>query len=250
MAAADPGRTRHGTIPTVSFSETRRDGACPQRHTLTRTWTAADGCGNSNSCTQTITVLGCEPFAANLINHWKLDETNGNTARDSVGSNDGNLINGPLHTAGIFGEALSLDGLDDCIEVPHSASLNLSNNFSISFWFRPAQTFDATSGRRELLNKHLSSCVALNAATNDGRLVFASHAPVGLAVTVDREAGQATLNWISVAGVRYRVEYKSDLGASQWTALPGEVLATGTLASKEDALGGQQRRFYRVVTSP
>jgi len=40
----------------VSFSESRTDGNCPNNYTLTRTWTATDGCGNTSSATQTITV--------------------------------------------------------------------------------------------------------------------------------------------------------------------------------------------------
>jgi len=41
---------------TVSFSESRGDGNCPNNYTLTRTWTATDACGNTASATQTITV--------------------------------------------------------------------------------------------------------------------------------------------------------------------------------------------------
>lgn len=296
----------------------------------------------------TLTVRTPEPFAARLISHWRLDETNGVVVRDSAGANHGELIEGPLQTGGILGGALSLDGSDDCVEVPHSPSLNLSNHFSISFWFRPAQTLDATSGRRELVNKCLSYCIVLNAATNDGRIVFALnngtpavksttaswpstrwsqivclhdganlwlyvngvleatapagelprvigypllfggdpeqggfyagalddvrlystnlppaaitamfhsgraalYAPTGLALTVLHEAGLATLRWNAVDGVRYRVEYKNNLGASEWIALPGEVTAMGGSASKADALGAHQRRFYRVIALP
>jgi formylglycine-generating enzyme required for sulfatase activity len=40
----------------VIFNETRTDGDCPSRYTLTRTWTATDDCGNSTTETQVITV--------------------------------------------------------------------------------------------------------------------------------------------------------------------------------------------------
>jgi hypothetical protein len=41
--------------PSVTFSDAAT-GVCPQGYSVTRTWTATDDCGNSASCTQTITV--------------------------------------------------------------------------------------------------------------------------------------------------------------------------------------------------
>ncbi|MCH7398915.1 gliding motility-associated C-terminal domain-containing protein, partial [Belliella sp. DSM 107340] len=41
---------------TVSFTETRADGACSNSYILTRTWTAVDECGNETTHVQTITV--------------------------------------------------------------------------------------------------------------------------------------------------------------------------------------------------
>jgi hypothetical protein len=40
----------------LNFEETRVDGSCIDNYTLTRTWTGVDGCGNSSSAAQTITV--------------------------------------------------------------------------------------------------------------------------------------------------------------------------------------------------
>ncbi|MEX0329778.1 MAG: hypothetical protein AB3N64_00005, partial [Puniceicoccaceae bacterium] len=40
----------------ISYSEVRTDGNCPENYTLTRTWTATDNCGNTDTCTQVITV--------------------------------------------------------------------------------------------------------------------------------------------------------------------------------------------------
>ena len=41
---------------TVTFSDTVANGTCAQERTITRTWTAADDCGNSTNNTQTISI--------------------------------------------------------------------------------------------------------------------------------------------------------------------------------------------------
>ncbi len=42
--------------PTITHSDVDAPGACTGSHVITRTWMAADDCGNSASCVQTITV--------------------------------------------------------------------------------------------------------------------------------------------------------------------------------------------------
>ncbi len=59
-----------------------------------------------------------------------------------------------------------------------------------------------------------------------------------------------TLVWSAMAGKTYRVQFKNDLGAAEWTDLPGDVLATTATAMKEDAIDQTTRRFYRVVALP
>src|SRR6185369_757836 len=47
--------------PAVTSSEVRTNGTCADRYTLRRTWTAADRCGNTSSCTQVLTVVDTTP---------------------------------------------------------------------------------------------------------------------------------------------------------------------------------------------
>ncbi len=54
------------------------------------------------------------------------------------------------------------------------------------------------------------------------------------------------ITWTAVSNVTYRVEYKTDLNAGTWSALPGDVLASGNLASKVDG-DAVSIRFYRIL---
>ncbi|MCP5092993.1 MAG: DNRLRE domain-containing protein, partial [Gammaproteobacteria bacterium] len=77
---------------------------------------------------------GANPMAP--IAHWKLDETSGTTAVDSVGGHDGALANGPTWTAGTIDGALEFDGSNDYVNVPHDDTLSLTS-WSISAWLYP-----------------------------------------------------------------------------------------------------------------
>ncbi len=45
----------------ISYSEVSSQGICVDQHTIERTWTATDACGNSTNYNQTITVIDCGP---------------------------------------------------------------------------------------------------------------------------------------------------------------------------------------------
>ena len=64
IVSTDPSNTGSATAtdncdsPSVSYSDTLTAGTCPQENVITRSWTAADACGNSSSsCDQVITVV-------------------------------------------------------------------------------------------------------------------------------------------------------------------------------------------------
>jgi sugar lactone lactonase YvrE len=72
-----------------------------------------------------------------VIAHWKLDETEGDIARDSIGENDGTLYGEPLWQpyGGKVDGALELDGIDDYIGTDPVAELT-SGPFSIFAWIK------------------------------------------------------------------------------------------------------------------
>jgi concanavalin A-like lectin/glucanase superfamily protein len=68
-----------------------------------------------------------------LVSYWPAE----GSAKDSVGSNDGTLLNGASFAPGISGQAFSLDGKDDYVLVPNSPSLNFGvQNFSLTLWIK------------------------------------------------------------------------------------------------------------------
>lgn len=76
----------------------------------------------------------------NLVGYWPLNESSGSTAYDlSENGNHGSIIGlaaGNLGVAGKVGTAMSFDGVDDEINVPHASELNLNGDWSISFWYK------------------------------------------------------------------------------------------------------------------
>ena len=68
--------------------------------------------------------------------------------------------------------------------------------------------------------------------------------------SVTESNGEVTLTWDAIPGQSYRVQYKSDLNESVWNDLSGDVVAAGESASKTDASGLVEQRFYRILVLP
>jgi hypothetical protein len=119
---------------TQTFSWTPGAGASGP---YTATFVATDSLGASTSLSTTITVLG--NLLDGLTAHWKFDEASGTTAADSMGSNNGTLVNftpGSGWGPGIVSNALSFDGISDFVSLD-SNQITLTNNFSIALWIKP-----------------------------------------------------------------------------------------------------------------
>ncbi|MDD5518917.1 MAG: LamG domain-containing protein [Candidatus Omnitrophica bacterium] len=90
------------------------------------------------------------------VAHWKFDEGEGRTVYDSTdNNNDGTLVLAGSATssawvAGKNGSALSFDGTDDYVSVPHSSSYTPTGAFSLSAWIK----LDRTTGLQQIVSKH------------------------------------------------------------------------------------------------
>lgn len=106
-------------------------------------------------------------FPKALRGCWRLDETNGGTAYDATFSHKDGSLKGDFTfdaggTAGVFGGALTFDGVDDYIEIP---ALDLySNTVTLSAWVKRNGAQVNYSGI--IMTRAGSSVAGLNVASN------------------------------------------------------------------------------------
>ena len=74
------------------------------------------------------------PPSLGPVAHWKLDETSGATAVDSVGGNDGTLNNGPVWTPGTIDGGLDFDGSNDYVIT--DSSFTPPPVGTVTFWMK------------------------------------------------------------------------------------------------------------------
>jgi hypothetical protein len=79
----------------------------------------------------------CVPTPTGTVSWWPLNESFGTTAFDTVDGNDGTLIDGPLHTPGLIGEALDFNGFSQYVDVPDAANLDITDELTLEAWIKP-----------------------------------------------------------------------------------------------------------------
>ncbi len=75
---------------------------------------------------------------ANTVLLLHFNEAGGDTVTDaSSNDNMGTISGGAGRGAGVFGSAVNFDGVDDYVTIPNHTSLNVVDNLTIEFWFKP-----------------------------------------------------------------------------------------------------------------
>ncbi|HBG77354.1 MAG TPA: hypothetical protein DDW84_00700 [Phycisphaerales bacterium] len=83
-----------------------------------------------------VTALYGQAPQSGLVAHWKLDETSGNVAYDSAGTNNG-TVSGALWTAGKIDGGLDFDGTNDYVDCGNNSSLDVGGgSFSVAAWVK------------------------------------------------------------------------------------------------------------------
>jgi hypothetical protein len=67
-----------------------------------------------------------------LVSCWRGEEN----ARDSFGHNHGELIGGVSFAPGKMGQGFLFNGSNSYVRIPHDRSLELSNEFTVEFWYK------------------------------------------------------------------------------------------------------------------
>jgi hypothetical protein len=86
----------------------------------------------------------------NLINHWKMDETEGDVASDSISKRDAIVIGDPLWEpeGGHVKGAIQLDGINDCMET-HFVLNPQKGMFSAFAWIKGGQPGQVIMSQQE-----------------------------------------------------------------------------------------------------
>ena len=59
--------------------------------------------------------------------------------------------------------------------------------------------------------------------------------------------GRVRISWTAIPGLTYCLQSRSGLQDAVWTTVPGNVTASGAIASMEDVIGPDDQRLYRVM---
>jgi hypothetical protein len=77
--------------------------------------------------------------------------------------------------------------------------------------------------------------------------VGGSNNPPVLIETIAVTGQVVTVSWSAIPGTAYCLQWNATRNANTWTNLPGQVIAPGPVATKQDSLAGNVRRCYRVI---
>ncbi|MGN6557787.1 MAG: LamG-like jellyroll fold domain-containing protein, partial [Solirubrobacterales bacterium] len=179
----------------------------------------------ASAMTQTAGTTGYRAavLADNPVSYWRLGETSGTAAADERGANPGTYVNGPtlgaasLLTTDTANTAVTFDGTNDNVKVANSASLNLTNSFSLEAWIKPG-SLPTTGNFTSILTKAESYSLQFNGP----RLEFT------IIQNGTRKRLQAPAGAV-VAGTTYHVVATYD-GTTQRLYLNGKEVANAALA--------------------
>jgi hypothetical protein len=165
-----------------------------------------------------------------LQRHWKLDETEGTVATESIGSSlNGTLTGGPLWQTGKISGSLRFDGIDDLVDISGSA-VNTQGDFTVSAWVNlnnlSAHQTAVSQDGTQISGFYLQYL-------NTGKFAFGMS---GTDVTSTITRAQSTT--LPVAGTWYHLTGVRDFSNGQLSLyVNGSLQGTASFAGKWNATG-------------
>jgi hypothetical protein len=140
---------------------------------------------------------------------------------DEIGNNDVESEGGnPVYVDGRVKEALSFDGQDDYVQVPHTESLNIQDQIAISVWVKleSQNVWDRIVSKSHIESKNPWTIYGL-------LLVNTTYGQPCGDGSRNEERGQVRLELAS-GGEQHRVTSISKLGVGEWTHIVGTYNGT------------------------
>jgi hypothetical protein len=108
-----------------------------------------------------------------VVGYWRFNENVGIVAHDMSGFNNHGTIHGASWCDGKYGKALLFSGTDSYVRIPHSNNLEITGDFTVMAWVRPAlpSAFQAIFSNQEKVSPYNGYALALKA---DGRVSFSA----------------------------------------------------------------------------
>lgn len=94
--------------------------------------------GTVSFVNQDVLNVHLSPALPGLVGYWRFNEGAGTKAFDSSGYGHHGVIAGAAWTTGRTGTALNFTGVGDIVTIPNDAHFDLTNNFTIMAWIKPA----------------------------------------------------------------------------------------------------------------
>jgi hypothetical protein len=136
---------------------------------------------NQNCLVLEFTIVSSVPAPAGVISWWPGGKTN-----DVIGANHVSFSSGATNSAGEVGQGFSLDGVNDRITAPDSATLDFGagQDFSLEAWINPQDsgndygvaTFVATNHLRDGSYHHVAA--TLDRSSTNGGKIYVDGIPV------------------------------------------------------------------------
>jgi hypothetical protein len=112
-------------------------------------------------------------------------------------------------------------------------------------------SWTATAGAHTLvatvddINRFPESIEDNNATNVSFVVVYPRPKIIGFSVT----NGIASLTWQTAVGGQYQVQFKNDIGETNWSNLGNSIAASGSSLSATNAINGAGQRYYRIVVN-